>query len=251
MPGHAPTRTSPPRTFSVETMAGPVKRHCAATRSRRRSSPPRRIPKSWLQIQTNLVSLELIRHGGDPERLESVVAHCRDALRLTAEPMTLVDLSRTMADALALLGLWHEALEIYDSLERAGERRRDAVATGTGRRVLATRFAGLHSAAATCLLRTGNPGKAIVRLERGRTRALAEHRALGTVALAGLPRASAARVAEAQHQLMLLSQRSAARRRASNAGLTRYWARCCAVPERIWAPPSTRLARPRVPTSCH
>ena len=162
-------------------------------------------PESWLQIQTNLVSLELIRHGGDPERLESVVAHCRDALRLTAAADDAwLNLSRTMADALALLGLWHEALEIYDSLERAGERRRDAVATGTGRRVLATRFAGLHSAAATCLLRTGNPGKAIVRLERGRTRALAEHRALGTVALAGLPRASAARVAEAQHQLMLL-----------------------------------------------
>lgn len=162
-------------------------------------------PERWLLTQTNLASLELARHGGDRGRLETVVAHCRDALRITAAPDDpWLNLSRMMADALALLGRWDEALEVYDALERAAERRRDAVATGTGRRALASRLAGVHPSAACCLLRTGQPGKAIVRLERGRTRALAEHRALGPAALAGLPRASAVQVADAQRQLTLL-----------------------------------------------
>jgi CHAT domain-containing protein/tetratricopeptide (TPR) repeat protein len=159
----------------------------AVRRQRQRETDP----LGWAEVVNNMGTAyaALSVSPGDLNYRKAVDCF-RQALRVN-QPRILPARSRRTAANWGNLafrfGRWAEALAAFQKAFVAGEALYQVSSTESGRRVELAESAGLAAKAAFCLIKLNRPAEALLQLEQGKTRLLAEALALGDVDLAMLP----------------------------------------------------------------
>jgi CHAT domain-containing protein len=148
-------------------------------------------PQQWAITLNNLGRTYRDRIKGErAENVEQAITHFREAL----EVLTLDRFPADRRRALRNLGdltfdeqRWEDALAACEGAIEAGDALLAAAYTEAGRQAEVGETARLFAQAAYCQLQTGDPAGALLTLERGKTRLLAEALSLGDADLDILP----------------------------------------------------------------
>ena len=146
----------------------------------------------WWAISTRNLAAALLKLGetdqaATPERALGLLDQALGVFTAEAYPTEHRITQGFLGHAHFQGGRWEEALAAYRAAIESGELLFGSVHTETGRRLEATAVAQLHARAAYCEVMRGRPGPALLELERGKTRLLAESLALRDLVLQGLP----------------------------------------------------------------
>jgi CHAT domain-containing protein len=165
-------------------------------------------PMDWAATQNNLAAAYADRIRGErADNLEVAIAHYQQALDVYTLEQFPADCRRTLRNLGRLHfaeGHWEEACAAYLEAIAAGDTLLAAAYTEEGRQAEVGETAQLYARTAYCFLRLGQPAEALVRLEQGKTRLLAEALALGDADLTGLPDASRQAVLQARQDVRAL-----------------------------------------------
>jgi CHAT domain-containing protein/tetratricopeptide (TPR) repeat protein len=149
-------------------------------------------PVGWASLQHNLgVAFTVLSHEQE-SAVEAATHHYRQALEVfTAEgfPGRNQAVLNDLGDLHFNRRDWTRALAACAGAIEAGELALAQAHTETGRVVAVTGSWHLHARVAYCLLRLRRPGEALVRLEHGKARVLAEVLGLTDAALERVPEA--------------------------------------------------------------
>ena len=165
-------------------------------------------PLRWAETNNNLgtVYAGRSRRANDAAYRQAVA--CFEEAQQVRRPETLPEQARQTALNWGHLafrwGQWDEAAAAYGQAWEAGENLFQASGTEAGRRVELAENSGLAANTAYCLLKLGRPDEALLKLEQGKTRLLAEALALDTAALARLPEPEGQALDEARAQVRQL-----------------------------------------------
>jgi CHAT domain-containing protein/tetratricopeptide (TPR) repeat protein len=165
-------------------------------------------PEQWAMTQNNLAIAYGDRIRGErADNLEMAIAHFQQALAVYILEQFPANRRQTLCN-FGLLHFdernWEEACAAYSEAIRAGDTLFAAAYTEEGRQAEIGETALLYARTAYCFLRLGQPGAALVRLEQGKTRLLAEALALGDADLTGLADASRQAVLQARQEVRAL-----------------------------------------------
>jgi CHAT domain-containing protein/predicted LPLAT superfamily acyltransferase len=165
-------------------------------------------PEQWAATQDGLALAYYSRIRGErADNVEAAIAHYQLAL----EVFTLEQFPADRRSTLRSLGLlhfderhWEEACAAYLEAITAGDTLFVAAYTEEGRQAEIGETALLYARTAYCFLRLGQPAEALVRLEQGKTRLLAEALALSDADLTGLADAPRQAVLQARQEVYML-----------------------------------------------
>jgi CHAT domain-containing protein/tetratricopeptide (TPR) repeat protein len=165
-------------------------------------------PEEWAETQSNLASAYRDRiRGKRADNLKQAISHYQEALKVytrAAFPADHRETQRNLGNLFFGEHRWAEALTAYKQAIDAGNDLLAAAYTEAGRQAEVGETMQLYSRAAYCLLQVGHPGDALVMLERGKTRLLAEALALGDLDLKSLPEQQRASLQAARQALKAL-----------------------------------------------
>lgn len=153
------------------------------------------MPFEWAKAITNLATFyqRLAQFQIDTERMTSIkcaITHYQQALELYTLNQFPADYQQTQYDlgnVNFMENNWSMAYQAYSCAINAGQNLIEAAYTEAGRQSEVRRSPELYANAAYCLFKMGKPDEALIRLEQGKTRLLAEALALGSADLAMLP----------------------------------------------------------------
>jgi CHAT domain-containing protein/tetratricopeptide (TPR) repeat protein len=161
-------------------------------------------PLNWAMLQHNLGRVYHLRIRGDhSENIEQAINSYERALAIRTDdafPRDSVQTQRSLGDLYFGERRWNEALSTYKGAISVGDKLLQTSYSEAGRQAEVAKTAGLYSRAAFCLVQVGEYGAALVQLEAGKTRLLAEALAFSDADMAMLP-------AGQQHTLADLRQR--------------------------------------------
>lgn len=145
------------------------------------------LPTEWALVQSNLGRTYAERGQGErAENVRNAIEHLRLALMvysLNDAPTDYARVQENLGDLYFEGQIWTEALEAYEEAMAAADALLAASYSEVGRQEEISKTTQLYSHASYCLLQSGQPGKALVTLERGKTRLLAEALALDNIDL--------------------------------------------------------------------
>jgi len=148
-------------------------------------------PLDWSLTQNNLASAYAFREkGGREENIHLAQAHYDLSLSILTEehfPAHFRDTQRNRGHMFFDSMHWEAALEAYLPAIKAGESLLNMAYSETGRRVEVGETYTLYANVAYCYLKLGQLDQALLYLEAGKSRLLAETLALAEVDLAKLP----------------------------------------------------------------
>ncbi len=149
------------------------------------------LPLDWATTQNDLANAYADRILGDPaDNVRQAIVHYRLALEIRTREFFPADHRQTQENLGSLYfreGMFLDALAAYEEAIAAGEDLLGSAFTEIGRQDEVRRTARLYNRAAFCLAETGDLGSALVKMERGKTRLLAEALALGSLSHPILP----------------------------------------------------------------
>ena len=147
-------------------------------------------PEKWATTQHNLAGAYYNRIRGErAENLKQAIAHYQETLTvrtLQQFPAHFQQIQIKLGELYFGEARWREAHDAYQEALRAEKLLVASAYTETGRQAEVARTSALYGRAAFALLKLGQPGEALVRLEQGRTRLLAKALALDEVDLSAL-----------------------------------------------------------------
>ncbi len=148
-------------------------------------------PLRWAEAQNNLGTIYAARSRRPGDADYQRATECFRLVMEESRPEILPEPARRTALNWGQLALrleeWSTALEQFQTALVAGETLFAASGTAAGRRAELAENAGLAAGAAYCLLKLGQPAEALLQLDRGKTRLLAEALALTGADLEQLP----------------------------------------------------------------
>ncbi len=148
-------------------------------------------PDLWAGIQHHLGTNYFNRiQGKRIENLEQASYHYQQALEVRTFDRSPSDYRQTQRDLGNLhfySGNWERAHPVYEAAIEAGRELFEMSYTEAGRRAEVGETSPLYANDAYCLLRLRQPAKALLRLEQGKTRLLAEALALADIDLTTAP----------------------------------------------------------------
>ena len=148
-------------------------------------------PEDWATTHLNLGKpcFDLYRIQGQPQLAEQAITHLRQALEVFSFKRFLAryrQCQRNLGLAHFELGQFQQAHSAFVSAIEADRALINEAYTEFGRRAETSQIRHGYSLDAYCLLRLGQPGEALVRLEHGKTRLLTESLAIDEVDLLSL-----------------------------------------------------------------
>jgi CHAT domain-containing protein/tetratricopeptide (TPR) repeat protein len=166
-----------------------------------------RQPHKWAEVAGNLaaalVGSQGLQPGGDEEPL-SLLTQALAVHRLEEVPAQHRRTQSHIGHVHFTAGRWSPALRAYSGAIEAGNELFRAAYTPAGRRAEVAEVALLYARSAWCLLQLGRPDEALVRLEAGKTRQLAESLALNVGGIASLPERKGTEIASARTRVRQL-----------------------------------------------
>ena len=161
-------------------------------------------PERWALAHNNLALSWREKAGGDRSLAGAAIVHLQQALEvLTPDTLPVACRSARMnlAEEYFLMGEWDSALGWYEQAGAVAEAMLAAAYTEEGRLEESSTTSRLHARAAYCLLRLGHAEEALVRLDAGKTRQLAESLARSDADLSGFPPDLRSRIQSAREVL--------------------------------------------------
>jgi len=170
---------------------------------------PEAFPQECATTQLNFAkpSLNLYRLQGEPQFAEQAITHLQQALEIFTFkrfPARYRQCQRNLGLTHFQLGQFQQAHSAFVAAIEADRALINEAYTGFGRRSEVSQIGNVYSQDAYCLLRLGQLGEALVRLEQGKTRLLTESLAMDEVDLLSLPetqRQSIRTVRQSLHEL--------------------------------------------------
>jgi CHAT domain-containing protein/tetratricopeptide (TPR) repeat protein len=149
------------------------------------------MPGDWAQTMMNLGNAYADRvEGNRAGNIEQAIAAYQQALTVRKREVLPADhrlTQRNLGNLYFREKRWGEAAMSYAAAIEVGNDLLATAYTDAGRRSEISETAALYANVAYCQLQLNQPSKALVRLEQGKTRLLAEALALADADLAGLP----------------------------------------------------------------
>ncbi|HOT06703.1 MAG TPA: CHAT domain-containing protein [Methanotrichaceae archaeon] len=147
-------------------------------------------PLRWAMVHNNLGRLYAqCKNDNANENMNRSKDHFEQALTVFTTDQLPSERLKTINELAALYfknRIWDKALEAYDEAITIGDALFEAAYTEKGRQMEIRKTSEIYANSAYCLLKLGNREEAILRLEKGKTRQLANALALSDIHLANL-----------------------------------------------------------------
>ena len=136
------------------------------------------MPNEWSDLQINLAScFEMLRKGDHGSHLVNAIARYESVLQIispSTRPVECLKVAARLGELQSASGQWEKAVNAYRIALIAGQQLYSSSVVPTGRESELVEIGELHHRAAFAVARSGDFTDAIVVLEQGRARAMAE-----------------------------------------------------------------------------